>query len=156
MKALIYKRSLPFVNESTHKHSCQLNHACKLVRPGRSFLRRMLDVLQETSHHPHWTPIRLNTGFQADLAWWSAFVRPWNGVSYIPPDPYCPPLEFTSDASGSWGCEAWFRSSWFQIPWDSQLDIATKELLPRLMACAAWGASWSGHRICCRCDNQVV
>ncbi len=134
MKALIYK----------WKHSCLLNYACKLVRPGRSFLRRMLDVLQETSHHPHWTPIRLNTGFQADLAWWSAFVRPWNGVSYVPP------LEFTSDASGSWGCEAWFRSSWFQIPWDSQLDIATKELLPRLMACAAWGASWSGHRICCR------
>ncbi len=47
----------------------------------------MLDVLQETSHHPHWTLIRLNTGFQGDLAWWSAFVRPWNGVSYIPQTP---------------------------------------------------------------------
>lgn len=29
-----------------------LNHACKVVRPGRSFLRRMLDLLHSTHHTP--------------------------------------------------------------------------------------------------------
>ncbi len=45
-----------------------LNHACKVVRPGRSFLRRMLDLL----HNTHTTPgssnmIRLNREFRSDL-----------------------------------------------------------------------------------------
>ena len=49
-----------------------LNHACKVVRPGRTFLRRMIDLLSATgrtglghSHHH----IRLNREFRADLAW---------------------------------------------------------------------------------------
>ena len=46
-----------------------LNHACKVVRSGRSFLRRMLDLLHAVHHPPNSkTPIRLNAGFRADLA----------------------------------------------------------------------------------------
>ena len=42
-----------------------LNHACKVVRPGRSFLRRMIDLLKqnEKAHHQ----IRLNWEFRSDL-----------------------------------------------------------------------------------------
>ena len=48
-----------------------LNHACKVVRSGRSFLRRMIDLLH-TWRQPRRgpIPIHLNTGFRADLAWW--------------------------------------------------------------------------------------
>ncbi len=65
-----------------------LNHACKVVRSGRSFLRRMLDLLHSTGHphpHPHrgQVPIRLNAGFRSDLAWWVTFVHSWNGVSFL-------------------------------------------------------------------------
>ena len=35
------------------------------------------------------------------------------------------------------------------------LSIAEKELLPIILACAAWGKMWSGLHIKCRCDNQV-
>lgn len=47
-----------------------LNHACKVVRCGRSFLRRMLDLLLGVPMprtRPH--PIRLNRAFRSDLRW---------------------------------------------------------------------------------------
>ena len=43
-----------------------LNHACKVVRPGRTFLRRMLDPVHWRPNSP--VPIRFNQGFRADLA----------------------------------------------------------------------------------------
>ena len=46
-----------------------LNHACKVVRCGRSFLRRMLDLLLGVPMprtRPH--PIRLNRAFRSDLS----------------------------------------------------------------------------------------
>lgn len=137
-----------------------LNHACKVVRSGRSFLRRMIDLLHSTSHHPGKnTPIRLNTGFRADLAWWTEFASAWNGASYLPPPQHLPTSEMTSDASGSWGCGAWQGTAWFQIQWDSRsqdLGITCKELIPIVMACETWGARWRGRQVTCHCDNQVV
>ena len=137
-----------------------LNHACKVVRAGRSFLRRMLDLLHETCHPPRGRkPIRLNASFRSDLAWWQAFAQSWNGISFLPPPAHHPNREFTSDASGSWGCGAWHTSAWFQIPWDNrsaQLSIAEKELLPVIVACAVWGNCWRGLHKRCWCDNQVV
>ena len=52
-----------------------LNHACKVVKPQRSFLSRMLDLLNRSStsiaprpyHH-----IRLNREFRSDLQWWKS------------------------------------------------------------------------------------
>ena len=38
-----------------------LNHACKVVRAGRTFLRRMIDLLHSRPHHN--LLIRLNAGF---------------------------------------------------------------------------------------------
>ena len=61
-----------------------LNHACKVVRSGRSFLRRMIDLLHAVHCPLHArTPIRLNAGFRADLAWWQEFLSQWNGVSFL-------------------------------------------------------------------------
>ena len=68
-----------------------LNHACKVVRSGRIFLRRMLDLLHAVPHRPHsHGHIRLNAGFRSDLAWWKAFLAQWNRISYLPPPlSYC-------------------------------------------------------------------
>lgn len=137
-----------------------LNHACKVVRSGRSFLRHMIDLLHSTSHPPRGkTPIRLNAAFRADLAWLVEFVHSWNGVSFLPHPQYLPQMQMASDASGSWGCGAWHQTAWFQVEWDSRsisLTIAEKELIPVVLACAAWGRKWRGHNILCLCDNQVV
>ena len=139
-----------------------LNHACKVVRSGRTFLRRMLDLLQTVPNRPHSSKyIRLNGGFRSDLAWWRTFIVRWNGVSYLPPPAYLPSreLQITSDASGSWGCGAWHGHSWFQVRWDERshhLSIVEKELIPIIIACVVWGSSWQGHQVRCYCDNQVI
>ena len=97
-----------------------LNHACKVVRLGRSFLRRMIDLLH-TIHHPRHSkvPIRLNKGFRSDLAWWSAFVGDWNGMSFLHTPDHLPEVKLFTDASGNWGCGAVHDKSWFQFPWDT-------------------------------------
>lgn len=137
-----------------------LNHACKVIRSGRSFLRRMLDLLHTVPNPPHRRSIiRLNTGFRSDLAWWRAFTRRWNGVSFLPPPAHLPSVEVTSDASGSWGCGVWHQNSWFQVQWDPRsqgLSIAQKELIPIILACATWDHAWHGRQVRCHCDNQVV
>ena len=137
-----------------------LNHACKVVRSGRSFLRRMLDLLHSVHLPPRSTAqIRLSKGFRSDLAWWQEFIIQWNGVSFLFPPSHLPQVEMTSDASGSWGCGAWYGNSWLQLRWDSQsqaLSITEKELIPIILACNTWGKAWQGLQVLCYCDNQVV
>ena len=133
-----------------------LQHACKVVRPGRAFLRRATDLLRTpgaTKGHHH---IRLNREFRADLLWWKAFASHWNGVSFLP-GPARPAFLVTSDASGSWGCGAWSGASWFQLEWPEtakEFHISFKELLAGLVCVAVWGPRWKGARVHWRCDNQ--
>ena len=137
-----------------------LNHACKVVRSGRSFPRRMLDFLHSTNHRSsRFHHIRLNTDFRSDIVWWCTFLARWNGVSFLTPPSYLPKVELMIDASSSWGCGAWHLNSWFQLQWyvrSHPLSIAKKELLPIILACDTWGSSWWGKQVLCHCDNQVV
>ena len=135
-----------------------LQHANRVVRPGRSFTRRMIDLLcirgVRSSHHH----IRLNQEFQADLQWWRAFASHWNGVSVFPPARR-PAFEVTSDASGNWGCGAWSQESWLQYQWPHealQRHISFKELFALLLAAITWGSRWKGARVQWCCDNQAA
>ena len=131
----------------THRHLQSLigllNHACKVVRPGRCFLRRMINLLQSfCPSSPNSAIIRLNTAFRADLAWWQEFIKDWNGVSFLSTEFHNSHLAMTSDASGSWGCGAWHSVHWFQVPWDlrsESMSIAEKELIPIILGAAIWG-----------------
>ena len=72
-----------------------------------------------------------------------------------------PPPTVTSDASGSWGCGALVEggSLWFQFQWPAswrEVNIATKELFPIVLAAALWGPRWRGQRVLFRTDNQAV
>lgn len=120
----------------------QLQHATTIIKPGRTFLRRMYDMLflaKQPHHH-----IRLNANFKSDLAWWSLFLHSWNGSAMTPS------AVVTSDASGGWGCEAYWHSLWFQLAWpdakSTELSIMAKELVPIVIAAAVWGHEW---RPCC-------
>lgn len=137
----------------------QLQHACCVVKPGRSFLRRMIN-LSTTVREQHYR-IRLNKGFRSDLQWWLCFLPSWNGVglfSGVIPTDYAGVI--TSDASGSWGCGAFSSSGeWFQLElpdtW-KPVNIMVKELLPVVMGVALWGKQWRGGTIHCWCDNAAV
>ena len=136
----------------------KLQHACKVVRPGRTFLRRMFELLKGTPKRRQF--IRLNASFRSDLMWWHVFLEEWNGVSMLT-DPALRETDhhLYSDASGSFGCGAWWGPSWFQYRWPvgwEHRSIAVKELLPIVMACTIWGRSWSQQSVLVHCDNQAV
>ena len=137
----------------------QLQRACCVVRPGRTFLRRMISlskVAKELHHH-----VRLNRGFKSDLQWWASFLPVWNGSSMMGGvHQYRYSATVTSDASGRWGCGAYSSSGdWFQLEWPEEwreVHITVKELLPVVVAVAMWGKQWQGRNIRCRCDNAAV
>ena len=76
-----------------------LHHVASVVRPGRAFLRSLINAaarVQDLDHRVH-----LDSSARADLAWWHTFLGTWNGTSTMPPTNL--PL---SDAFGTWGCGA--------------------------------------------------
>ena len=82
-----------------------LSQACKVVCPGRPFIRSLTDAATSVRFLDH--RVHLNSTARQDLSWWHVvFLQSLNGVSVIPHQSVS--FEFTSDASGSWGCEASF------------------------------------------------
>ena len=53
-----------------------LSHACKAVRAGRSFLRRLLDLSMTVKQLDR--RVCLNVSARADLEWWWQFGLQWN------------------------------------------------------------------------------
>ena len=137
-----------------------LSHACKFIRAGRSFLRRLIDLsmgVKQLNRH-----VRLSLEARADIEWWYQFGRDWNGVTMMSSiNKARPGAVLTSDASGSWGCGAWCGSHWFQLEWKglgttADYGITAKELLPIVVAAAVWGREWQGTTVLARCDNMAV
>ena len=115
----------------------KLQHACAVVKPGRTFLRRLLELLAGTKKDHHHIPLR---GFaKSDIAWWDLFLEVWNGVGIIPPSG----IELVTnhcwtDAAGGSGCGAIWDHKWFQLMWGTAFErksIAVLELLPVALAC---------------------
>ena len=133
-----------------------LQHAAGVVKPGRTFLRHLIDLAASVRPLHHRVHIREST--RADMQWWNLFLERWNGCSMIPPQG--PPTHiFASDASGGWGCGAVWGCDWFQLQWPgawSLVNIAVKELVPIVAAVALWGKHWRGSRVRALCDNMAV
>ena len=133
-----------------------LSHAAIVIQPGKIFLRPLFSLLSATAR-PHFL-IRLNRSVRADLQWWDCFLQGWNGSSFFPPPN--PSVHVYSDASGLFGCGAFdTQLGWFQFQWrDEWTDrsIATKEMVPVVVAAALWGKSWEGRHVCFHSDNMTV
>ena len=124
----------------------QLHHACCVVKLGRTFLRRMLDLLRlpsTTEPHHH---IRLNKSFRSDLRWWATFLPTWNGIRMLSETPATAAI-----ISDAWGCGAFSSiGEWFQYQWPvswQELDITVKELLPIVLVVAMWGHMWAEQTV---------
>ena len=136
-----------------------LQHAAKVVRPGRSFVSRMYSTAAKLKHLSHYT--RLNKDFKSDLHWWNTFVNSWNGTSLLHAPFHQATFDFTiqTDASGSWGCGALYYPLWFQYAWPpewSNISIMAKELVPIIICCAVWSQSLAHKQIQFQCDNQSL
>ena len=146
-----------------------LNFICNVCRPGRTFMRRLVDLLSKPrspSHH-----IRLTRQSKQDIhwwqepmgsCWWSTFLPQWNGKSLFYDDFWSTNLSchlFTDACEHSFG--AFFNGAWFcstfnacQVP--IRLSIAFKELYPITAALSAWAPSLCGKRLMFHCGNEPI
>ena len=136
-----------------------LQHASKVVRPGRTFTARMYSTAAKVKELSYFT--RLNREFRSDLQWWHTFINSWNGLSFLRlSDPQSTfDCQVQTDAAGSWGCGAFYSTHWFQLRWSAEwatVGIMAKELVPIVISCAVWGKSLAKKRVEFQCDNQSL
>jgi hypothetical protein len=140
----------------------KLNWVCGVVYGGRTFLRRLIDLMKHTRRRSHL--IRLTKSAHEDLQWWADFLPTFNGQRYILRDQVKEDL--ATDASGELGMGAVFRDDWFSLPfphhiyWGSDVTqpahINVKELYAILESARRWGWQWTNNLVILRCDNQAV
>ena len=136
-----------------------LQHAAKVVHPGRIFVRRMYNVAAKVQEMDYYT--RLNREFRSDLYWWHTFVTSWNGISFlqVAAGNSSPHAIIQTDASGTWGCGAFFEGRWFQWQWTQEwlpIPIMAKEMVPIVLSCAVWGRQLAHKTVLFQCDNTCV
>ena len=141
-----------------------LQFACRVIAPGRTFLRRMIALTCGVKQPYHF--VRLTSGFHKDLAIWEVFLKHWNGISLFLESEQLPSpsLQLYTDAAGSIGFGGYLAGQWFQGRWlpkqninkKSGISIVWQELYPIYLACRLWGAQWTTKRIVFFCDNESV
>ena len=80
-----------------------LQHATKVVRPGRSFVSRMYSTVAKVKDLDFYA--KLNKEFWSDLIWWRTFVNSWKGLSLLMSVSQLSQADFLiqTDASGTGG-----------------------------------------------------
>ena len=92
--------------------------AAKVVKPGRLFLRRLIEL--STSFKKLHHCIFLNSEARADISWWIDFMPVWNGVSLFQEDPVSSiELDLFTDALKV-GCGGVLNRKWFSLSWPNK------------------------------------
>ena len=137
-----------------------LSFVCKAISPGRTFLRRLINLTCGVKKQGH--KISMTTGAKADLNMWLVFLKKFNGVAIIPDQRWIEDseLELFTDASGSIGFAGFFQGRWFQEVWPEDYgrshSITLLEFFPVVVAVVLWGHQLVGKRIILRSDNEAV
>ena len=130
-----------------------LLHITKCVRPARSFLNRMLQVLRENAHGFN---LSLSSIFHQDLNWFLTFLQQYNGITYF--DHKTVDFEVHLDASLS-GFGANFGPMIYTLPLGDQfshLHITQLEMLNIIVALKVWSNLWQNKKVKIKCDNLAV
>lgn len=136
----------------------KLSFIAKVVRPGRTFLRRLIDLTTTVKlQHHH---ITLNKESKLDIQWWIDFLPEWKSSSMIP-EPnqiLSTDIKLYSDASDI-GYGAIYDKAWVRGVWDQRrkdMCINYRELFAIVAAAVTWGHNWKGKRIVFLTDNQAI
>ena len=137
----------------------KLLYCVKCVRQSRTFLNRALEVFQSFPRGKR--VVRLTDSFRKDILWWSRFVKPFNGVSFIPPLTWEEPDAVFSTDSTLNGCGGisggeFFHSGFPAFIAEQELPIHALELLTVIVAVRLWGDRCQGMNVVVYCDNDAA
>ena len=135
----------------------RLNWACKVVFGGRTFLRRVLDLMNSLP-----TPAsqcRLSLDFHRDMVWWHEFLDTFNGQCEF--HDLRPITDLQTDACtegvGAFHCGDWFYSNFYvDHPELAHFHINYKEALCVVFAAMRWAPYWSNKTVHVFCDNTAA
>lgn len=150
-----------------------LNWAAKVVRPGRLFLRRIIDHSSSLPQADRMTQRDIPTTVFKDIKWWREFVSEWNGVSlfYNPVwvDAGTDLHMFTDACNTGYGARCgrhWIAGEWSPKQLETarnsrksksnHLSMPYLELLALVIAVTTWAALWPRQRIILRSDCVPV
>ena len=152
-------------------------HATKVVRGGRIFSRRLIDMLHGLGEgNPR---VRLNRDFHLDIQWWLEFARTFNGKEHIIQQNYGHgPILFTDSCLKGYGLtyNADWAGGFFNtdiLPVDIDLcdpshnhwenigvpdagNINYLELVPIFIALVRYQDLWRNQHVLCKTDNTQV
>ncbi|MCP3663141.1 MAG: hypothetical protein GY696_11705 [Gammaproteobacteria bacterium] len=137
----------------------KLQFVAKVCRPGRAFLRRVIELSKKTREKLD-ESIRLDEGMKEDLKWWNDFLPEWNGISMIPD------VEWVSNAdvalftdACNHGIGAFLDGEWIYgelHDWFYRQSMPFKEFLAIVAATATFGHLWRGKKIRFHTDSETV
>jgi len=135
----------------------KLNWACKVVRGGRTYLRRILNLINPLSKPHH--KARLNREFHADIQWWIRFIDCFNHQPTFPIPQVDSPvfMDACPVASGIFFAGDWQYTN-FDIDWPevAPMHINHKEVLSALLAARRWGHLWANSCVKLFTDNTTA
>ena len=130
-----------------------LNFACSVIKPGRAFLRRLIDLTigVRSPHHL----IRLNKEVKEDLKVWLSFLTDFNDDVWQ----NSVKLSLYTDASGALGFGEIFGSKWCYGKWPvnwAHSNIAILEFYPIVLSLYLWGHEMSHQCVLFFTDNEAL
>ena len=134
-----------------------LNFTCSVIVPGRTFLRRLINLTVGVTRPRYF--IRLNRETKADLRLWLNFLESYNGKSFFLDYIWLSSakLHLYTDASGSLGYGAVFGAHWFYGPWPISWlgrNIIVLEMFPIVISVSIWASDLANKCILFHTDNQ--
>ena len=135
----------------------KLNWASMVVRGGRSYLRRLLDVMKPLKSNRH--KVQASKGMKEDLRWWKDFLEVFNGKRVVRAFPMVHAASV--DACTEGGGVAWGKS-WHYVNWaldqpnlkDCHINI--KETATILLALSKWALEWANCKVIIWSDNVTA
>ena len=135
-----------------------LSFATKVIRPGRAFLRRLINLTVGTKYPHH--HIRINGEAKADLRAWLYFLDQFNGSTIVPDPHWLSPAQVRlQTAASDQGYAAVLGPRWFRGRWPTQwltLPAEVRDLFPIVTAIDMWASTLSNKNIILLCPSTIV
>ena len=132
-----------------------LNFACRVVGPGRAFLRRLIDRTCHVKSKFH--RVKITGEMKLDLAMWLKFLSECNSMKFIDSSwIHSPDLHLYTDSSkkgfGGTVGTSWFAGE-FPVEW-KKYNITLHELYPILLTFVLFKDKFAEKRVVIHTDNK--
>ncbi len=135
----------------------RLNWASQVVMGGRTYLRRVLDLMRPLREPHH--KVLLGEGFGADIQWWISYLQVFNSRQLLldRAQVHNVHLDASSVAggyyySGDWGLTVWDSDS----PVARDFHINEKEIFGGVLAARRWAPQWKDSVVVFHTDNTTA